>query len=206
MRKYILYRHTSPSGKVYIGQTSRKPELRWGSNGVFYKGCTAFYNAILKYGWNNIKHEVIAWDLTQEEADLFEKSFIKMYKDKNLSYNIAFGGLNNNVGVKHTEETKQKQSKAHSELWKNPEYKDRLRNSFIGRQSSMLGKKMSDESKAKMSEKKSIPVAQYTLDGEFVKLWKSIREVSQTLGFSENSLSACCLGKTKKSHGYIWKR
>lgn len=25
MRKYIIYKHTSPSGKVYIGQTCKKP-------------------------------------------------------------------------------------------------------------------------------------------------------------------------------------
>lgn len=28
---YIIYRHTSPSGKVYIGQTCQKAEHRWNS-------------------------------------------------------------------------------------------------------------------------------------------------------------------------------
>lgn len=206
MRKYILYKHTSPSGKVYIGQTSRKPELRWGSNGVFYKGSTAFWNAIQKYGWNNIEHKIIAWDLTQEEANLFEKAFIKMYKDKNMSYNIAFGGTDGIVGIKRTDETKKKQSIAHKKLWEDKEYREKLRNKFVGRKSSMYGKKMLQESREKMSNKKSIPIAQYTLDGEFIRTWKSAREVQITLGFAENAISACCLGRTKKSHNYIWKR
>lgn len=28
MRKYIIYKHTSPSGKVYIGQTCKKGSHR----------------------------------------------------------------------------------------------------------------------------------------------------------------------------------
>ena len=34
---YIVYRHTSPSGKVYIGITSYKAEIRW-NNGKGYIG------------------------------------------------------------------------------------------------------------------------------------------------------------------------
>ena len=36
MRKYTVYKHTSPSGKVYIGITCRKPKYRW-NNGKGYK-------------------------------------------------------------------------------------------------------------------------------------------------------------------------
>ena len=31
MRKFCVYKHTTPSGKVYIGITSRKPKERWDS-------------------------------------------------------------------------------------------------------------------------------------------------------------------------------
>ena len=41
---YCVYKHTSPSGKVYIGQTSINPLDRW-QNGKGYKK-QAFYNAI----------------------------------------------------------------------------------------------------------------------------------------------------------------
>ena len=33
---YIIYRHTTPSGKVYIGQTCKRPNIRW-LNGNGYK-------------------------------------------------------------------------------------------------------------------------------------------------------------------------
>lgn len=34
--KWSLYRHITPSGKVYIGITSQKPEYRW-NNGYVIK-------------------------------------------------------------------------------------------------------------------------------------------------------------------------
>lgn len=44
MKRWILYRHTSPSGKVYIGITSKSVNKRW-NGGRGYKTCIYFYNA-----------------------------------------------------------------------------------------------------------------------------------------------------------------
>ena len=52
MGNWIVYRHTSPSGKVYIGITSRTTKKRW-AYGYGYKNSTMFESAIKKYGWNN---------------------------------------------------------------------------------------------------------------------------------------------------------
>lgn len=73
---YTLYKHTTKSGKVYIGITSRKPEYRW-RNGKAYKNNKYFYNAILKYGGNNIKHEILLTGLSKEKAEWWEKKLIK---------------------------------------------------------------------------------------------------------------------------------
>lgn len=56
---FTIYKHICPNGKVYIGQTSLNPESRW-QKGRHYKGSPYFYNAILKYGWDNIEH-IILW-------------------------------------------------------------------------------------------------------------------------------------------------
>lgn len=42
---YIVYRHTAPDAKVYIGITKQKPEMRW-ANGKGYKSNPYFTNAI----------------------------------------------------------------------------------------------------------------------------------------------------------------
>lgn len=42
---YTVYKHTSPSGKVYIGITKRKPEYRWNKGKGYRKDQLLFYRA-----------------------------------------------------------------------------------------------------------------------------------------------------------------
>lgn len=103
---YCIYMHTSPSGKVYIGQTKKKYlNDRWGA-GEGYKSCKAFYRAIKKYGWNDIKHEILFEGLTKEHADQIEISLISKYKALGKCYNIMSGGGNCVIG--YTDERRQK--------------------------------------------------------------------------------------------------
>ena len=57
----------------------------------------------------------------------------------------------------------------------------------------------------RVAEKRSKPVLQYTLDGKFVKKWKSQSDVERNLGYSQRNISACCRGKYKSLYGYVWK-
>lgn len=65
MNNWLVYVHLSPSNKIYVGITSRDPNYRW-LNGKGYTRCSKFYNAILKYGWDNIQHFIIAQNLSKE--------------------------------------------------------------------------------------------------------------------------------------------
>ena len=98
---YCVYKHTSPSGKVYIGITGRKPSERW-KDGKGYKHQKYFYNAIKKYGWNNFEHEILIDHITREEAKekldihfLDEQQFIEQYHSyfEEHGYNISKGGV-----------------------------------------------------------------------------------------------------------------
>ena len=51
---------------------------------------------------------------------------------------------------------------------------------------------------------RSKQVAQYTLDGELVKIWPSTNECGRN-GFCQNVVSVCCRGERKTYKGYIWK-
>lgn len=92
---YIVYVHTLPNQKVYVGITKRKPNERW-QNGNGYKSNKHFYNAIQKYGWKNIEHHILYADLTFEEACEREKELIALFQSNhpNYGYNIAKGGVN----------------------------------------------------------------------------------------------------------------
>lgn len=48
-------------------------------------------------------------------------------------------------------------------------------------------------------------VAQYTQDGELIKVWPSTMEVGRQTGFSQGGISLAANGKLKTSHGFIWK-
>lgn len=89
---WCLYKHISPSGKVYIGITNNI-KRRWLGKGYYYRlSKTKFANALQKYGWDNFQHIVIEEGLTKEEACNKEKELIAYYKGRNLSYNITDGG------------------------------------------------------------------------------------------------------------------
>ena len=88
---YCVYKHTTPNNKVYIGMTGVNPLQRW-SNGEGYAGQPKFYKAILKYGWDNIRHEIVYSGLTMEEACEKEKEQIEKYGSVRNGYNCSTGG------------------------------------------------------------------------------------------------------------------
>lgn len=107
---YTVYRHTSPSGKVYIGITCRDVKKRWDNGrGYTYSHNKHFEGAIQKYGWENFAHEILLTGLTKEEAEAKEVELIKEYDSTNPArgYNIRSGG---SAHSKLSEETKAKLS------------------------------------------------------------------------------------------------
>ena len=64
---YFVYKHTTPDGKIYIGYGKGKPNDRWQS-GYNYKNNKDFSAAIHQYGWENIRHEILADHLYLEEV------------------------------------------------------------------------------------------------------------------------------------------
>jgi len=124
--------HSCPNGKKYIGITCQSPNKRWLSDGSGYSHNEHFFRAIVKYGWDNISHDIMFDGLTKEEACKREIKLIAKYQSNNpdFGYNLSSGGENSGSGVHHarSEEAKKKQSIA------------------------MTGRKASDETKKKMSE------------------------------------------------------
>lgn len=97
MRKFLVYKHTSPIGKSYIGITSQNPIIRW-ANGNGYSGQPKFFNAITKYGWDNFTHEILYSDLTEQEAYKTEKELIEKFNSITNGYNSSIGGEYANLG------------------------------------------------------------------------------------------------------------
>ena len=143
---YSVYKHTTPSEKVYIGITRQTPENRW-KNGIGYKSSPHFWAAIQKYGWENIKHEIVCCGLSKENACQKEKELIYEYKstDRRYGYNEKTGG---ETGVIFNESVRRKISDASRKRFENP-----LERQLASERA--RGYKHTNEAKAKMSAAKT---------------------------------------------------
>ena len=105
---YYVYVHVFPNGKHYVGITSQLPTYRWRKDGNGYKHQTLVYRAIQKYGWNNIEHCILEYDLTEKEACDREIHYISLWKSDNpeFGYNCNKGGDKPNLGKKLSKETR----------------------------------------------------------------------------------------------------
>lgn len=201
--KFCVYKHTSPSGKCYIGITSQSVSERWGSNGCNYTITLSsgkykhpkFANAIIKYGWENFQHEILHENITKEEACLLEKEYIQYYKNNNLSYNITDGGEGVS-GIQFSEETIEKMRITHTG-------KKQSLETIQKRVKANTGKKRTDTQKTKRSK----PVGQFNLQGELITTYFGCREASRNTGINSSHISQCCnnIKNRKTAGGYIWK-
>ena len=57
----------------------------------------------------------------------------------------------------------------------------------------------------KCSKKRSIPVLQYDLNGNFIKEWPSSQQIERELGYFKQGICQCLKGKLKTAYGFIWK-
>ena len=139
---WTVYKHTAPNGKVYIGITGDKPEHRW-DNGNGYKKNKHFYSAIRKYGWENIKHEIVGNGLTKQQACDLETELIAKYDSTNREkgYNNSKGGECSALGAHHSQEARKRKSELMKEEFKTGK-----------RVPSMKGKHLSEETRKKISE------------------------------------------------------
>ena len=206
MNNICIYKHTSPSGKVYIGQTGQKPENRW-DNGRGYKS-GYFYCAIKKYGWDNIQHEILFTGLDQLNADIIEEDLIYYYKQIGKSYNLANGGSVNR-GWKMSEEAKEKLRIINTGRTMSDEAKEKIRLSKLGEKNPNYGKSPSKETREKISKagkgRGAKRVKQIDPEsGEVVKIWDSETEVCEFYN-GNHSLINNAIRRNSLTKGYYWK-
>lgn len=131
---YCVYCHTNKTNnKRYVGITKLAPPKRWCA-GKGYCTQPKFYRAIEKYGWDGFDHEIIANNLTEDEAKNFEILLIQKLDCIKNGYNTSRGGDSGNC-IEYT-----------------PEMRAKCSERFRGENNPRYGIKLDDETKRKISE------------------------------------------------------
>ncbi len=173
----VIYKLTSPNGKIYIGQTinitNRHRKYKYNE----FKGQTKLWNNCQKYNWNPIDtFEIIDNWVPIHDLDNREQFWIEHFDSYNTGLNSDLGGKTRrgfkhteetkeklrlaNIGKKHTDETKKKISKASKNM--SDETKKKIGDSSRGKKlteehrkkigEANKGKKLTEEQKLKISE------------------------------------------------------
>lgn len=132
-----IYKITSPTGKIYIGQSWDINKRLYSYKKVYCTGQPKLYNSIKKYGWDNHMIKIVSIlpnDIDQSVLDQYESVYHELYiscnvktmnvrepgkggrlsVDSKIKIGLANKGKQPMLGKKHTEETKLKMSIAQS--------------------------------------------------------------------------------------------
>jgi len=109
----------------------------------------------------------------------------KHTKETREKISLGLIGNKSAKGFKHTEETRKKVSKNSAKYW--------------------LGKKRSKETLEKCSATKSSPILQFDINNNLIQKFNSVREATMQLDIKRHGIYDCLKGKTKTSHGFIWR-
>lgn len=228
---YTVYCHTFPNGKRYIGITNQEPKRRW-RDGKGYEG-QAVYNAILKYGWKNIKHDILFTGLTKDEAEQKEIELIKALEtnSRKHGYNVENGGNCSrvsestkeklrkskqeyykthkhwNTGKHLSDETRAKIARAHKGLKMSEEQKAKQRIRFSGSNNPMYKVKMSEDHKAKIQKACVEATSKRCICVETKTVYSSMAEASRKTGINSRTIGYVCNKdpRYKTAGGYHWK-
>lgn len=225
---YKIYKYTSPSGGVYIGQTSQEVDQRAQKDGKGYLSINkntgeylqpAIAHAIIKYGWNNLKKEILFDNLSSQEADEKEKELIEFYRNGGKCYNIASGGK----GIPGVNERKIKQyslqgtfirewnSLKEAEKYLNkPKAEANISACCLGKKNRAYGYIWRYSNDPNNLEVKPLtpyraPIDQYTREGDYITTYQTIAEASKQTGIGDTSIGNCLRGRSKSTGGYVWK-
>ena len=194
---YYVYVHVFPNGKHYVGITSQLPTYRWRKDGNGYKNQTLVYRAIQKYGWNNIEHCILEYDLTEKEACDREIHYISLWKSDNpeFGYNIEPGGSRDLKTM--SDETKLKISESLKGRAFTEEHRAKIGQANLGRQISEETRQKISDNHADVSGQKNpravVPLYCPELDETF---WGA-KEAADKYGFNRNHITSCANGKLK---------
>ena len=199
----VIYKITSPTGRVYIGQTINFKKRLSQYKNIECKNQKFLYNSLIKHGFENHSIEILEETKTDKLNEL-EIYYILLYKSnfsknpENRGLNLSDGGNDIryiNVGRKQSQSTIDKRIKALTGKKRTNEVKLKLSQLAKGR-------KVTNSTKLKIS--KNNKSSRKVINLITLKIYNNIREASETIGCSDTFLSKMLRGKYKNKTDLIF--
>jgi hypothetical protein len=221
---YLVYTHTRPDTNeiFYVGKgTGKRMKCRTNRN--------IHWQRIVDKA-NGFKYDVIAKNLTEQEALNFEILMIKKMKEAGFGLCNMTSGGDGVSGFKHSDEMRENQRQRMLGVtpWNkgkptSDEAKEKMRLAKLGKKQSpehiakcaesRRGKKYTEAHCKAISESlkgKKMPVDSQAKKYKQVmclesgKIYKSITEAAKELNLYTNNISKACKGQLQKTGGYHW--
>lgn len=196
------------NGMIYVGKTTKNILIRKNdhktkaSRGV---NNLRFHNAIRKYGFRNFKWRVLERcdDSLLDEREIY---YIDLYKsnDKKFGYNMTAGGDNDpkcNLGRKFSKEHRANIGKATANRVITTEIRKNM--SIAQKERYKKDKKLQET--LKNCECIKVKVNRYSLNGEFIDEWPSLKEAAVGVNRHPSNINKVCRRHAKSSGGFIWR-
>ena len=150
MKQGTIYKITSPSNKIYIGQTINIKNRINKYKCLSCKGQPKLYNSLKKYNWNLHTFEILETCLSDDNLNEREIYWITFYDSFKNGLNCNQGG-NGNKNEKLSEETKRKisETQKRKKTWVGRKHKEETKEKI---KKNNIGKILSEETKEKIRQ------------------------------------------------------
>jgi len=201
----VIYKITSPSGKIYVGQT-----INYSNRVKVYKSVNCvkqrkLYNSFLKYGFDSHLFDILEENI---QAELLNEREIYWIENCKSYYKVNKNGLNLNKGG-NTPVWNNARIASFSELFKGN------KNPFYGKtHTPEMRKKYSENAKIQMQTQKPTrlaiekganakmkPIVTYDVNGDFVSEFPSLSAIAKTFGVDVTTIR-----DVLKSNGWVKKK
>ena len=201
--EYFVYRHIRlDTNEVFYIGIGRKIENYNSFKSEYRRAFATRRNR----QWSNIINK------TDFDIEIvFESNDHDIIKQKEIEFIKLYGRSEGTWGYKFTQEQLEKLSKSHKSerpyrrgIKHSEEAKIRMSNSkkgkYKGENSALYGIPLLETTKIKLGT----PVIQYSLNGEFIERFYSLKKASEDTGSDFRLIQKVCKGERKKHNGFKW--
>ena len=205
---YIYKISNTLTGKVYIGQTIQPPSRRWRQHELSAQNANRndsnlpLHLSMRKHGLSAFKYEVIEIcdDAIVNDREVY---WISIYDstNPNKGYNLSLGGGGTSYYRMDEILSLWNQGKGIKEI---SELMD-IDRGFLAlrlKEAGISAEKINARRYAAARERRSSPVYQYSLDGNYLRMFSSVQKARRETNIGH--IERCCNGDQKQAGGFIW--